>query len=305
MNSESNKLDKNLKDFFKIIFLFSLVVIVYIFKGDISYFITEKIVYKNNTQILSYNEYFQQYDYAFVQNTDITKVGNYQELINIIYTIINSGDNKYTFYCNYENCKNDVKTIISDGNDVITDINNFVHPYNSFATINIDLTASGRVTITINKVYDKEMIEYVNGYIDKFISENINNSMSTKDKIKAFHDHIINNTIYDEAHKDRSSDAYELLSTGKSICGGYSDAMAIYLTRIGVQNYKIVSDKHVWNLVNINGEWLHLDVTWDDPVASDGNQYLLDTFFLVDTKKLLELDTVEHTFNKEVFKEAN
>ena len=149
------------------------------------------------------------------------------------------------------------------------------------------------------------MIEYVNGYIDKFISENINDKMSNKDKIKLFHDHIINNTIYDDQNKERSSDAYELLSTGKAICGGYTDAMSIYLTKIGIQNYKITSSSHVWNLLNLDGKWLHLDVTWDDPVASDGNQYLLDNFFLIDTKKLLELDTVEHTFNKEVFKEAN
>ena len=304
MESQSNKKNKNIRDFFIIIFMFSLVVIVYIFKGDITYFITEKIVYKNSNQVLSYNEYFQQNDYGFVQNTDVTKASNYQDLINLIYTTLNSGDNSYTFYCNYEKCKDDVKTIISDNSDVITDINNFVHPYNSFSTINIDLTASGKITITVNKVYNDEMIQYINGYLDKFIQNNVNDSMSIKDKIKLFHDHIINNTIYDEAHKDRSSDAYELLSTGKAICGGYSDVMAIYLTRIGVQNYKIVSDKHVWNLVNINGEWLHLDATWDDPVASDGNQYLLDTFFLVNTNKLLELDTVEHTFNKEVFKEA-
>ena len=305
MDSQANKLNKSMKDFFKILFMLALVIFVYIFRNDISYFITEKIVYKDSHKVLSYNEYFQQYDYSFVQNTDITKASNYQELINLIYTIINSGDETYTFYCNYQNCKDDVKTIISENSDVITDINNFVHPYNSFSSINIDLSASGKVIVTVNKVYSNEMIQYVNGYIDKFINENINNSMSTKEKIKVFHDHIINNTIYDEAHKERSSDAYELLSTGKAICGGYSDAMAIYLTRIGVQNYKIVSAKHVWNLVNINGKWLHLDATWDDPVASDGNQYLLDTFFLIDTNKLLELDTVEHTFNKEVFKEAN
>ena len=47
MESQSNKSNKNIKDFFKILFMFSLVIIVYIFKGDISYFITEKIVYKN------------------------------------------------------------------------------------------------------------------------------------------------------------------------------------------------------------------------------------------------------------------
>ena len=305
MESQSNKLNKNIKDLFKILFLFSLVIIVYIFKNDISFFITEKIVYKESNKVLSYNEYYQDYDYAYVQNIDSNQANNYQELVNIIYTTINSGDSSFTLYCNYDNCKNDVKTIISSGNDTITNINNFVHPYNSFANINIDLTMSGKVTISINKLYNSEMIEYINNYIDKFIKENITNSMSTNDKIKVFHDHIINNTVYDDANKERSSDAYELLSTGKSICGGYSDTMSIYLTRLGIQNYKISSDNHVWNLVKVDGQWLHLDSTWDDPVASDGNQYLLHNFFLIDTKTLLELDTVEHTFDRNVYKEAN
>ena len=304
MDSQSNKLNKNLKDFFKIVFMLSLVIIVYIFKNDISFFITEKIVYKDSNKVLSYNEYYQKYDYQYVQNTDSNKANNFQELINILYTTINSGDSSFTFYCNYEKCKEDVKSIISTGNDAITNINNFVHPYNSFANINIDLTMSGKVTVTINKVYDENMIAYINNYIDDFIKKNINNNMSTSDKIKVFHDHIINNTVYDEANKEKSSDAYELLSTGKSICGGYSDTMSIYLTRLGIQNYKVSSDNHVWNLIKVDGKWLHLDSTWDDPVASDGNQYLLHNFFLIDTKTLLDLDTVEHSFDKNVYKEA-
>ena len=304
MDSQSNKLNKNLKDFFKIVFMLSLVIIVYIFKNDISFFITEKIVYKDSNKVLSYNEYYQKYDYQYVQNTDSNKANNFQELINILYTTINSGDSSFTFYCNYEKCKEDVKSIISTGNDAITNINNFVHPYNSFANINIDLTMSGKVTVTINKVYDENMIAYINNYIDDFIKKNINNNMSTSDKIKVFHDHIINNTVYDEANKEKYSDAYELLSTGKSICGGYSDTMSIYLTRLGIQNYKVSSDNHVWNLIKVDGKWLHLDSTWDDPVASDGNQYLLHNFFLIDTKTLLDLDTVEHSFDKNVYKEA-
>ena len=304
MSSRSNELNKNLKDLFKIVFMFSLVLIVYIFKEDISYFITEKFVYKSSNKVLSYNEYYQEYDYAYVQNIDSNKANNYQELVNIIYTTINSGDDYYTFYCNYEKCKDDVKTIISSGNDTITNINNFVHPYNSFENINIDLTMLGKITISTEKLYNSDMIEYVNNYIDDFIKNNIKDSMSTKDKIKAFHDHVVNNTIYDDSNKERASDAYELLSTGKSICGGYSDTMSIYLSKIGVQNYKISSDNHVWNLVNLDGKWYHLDMTWDDPVASDGNQYLLHNFFLIDTNTLLSLDTVEHSFDKEVYKEA-
>ena len=131
MDSKSNIINKNIKDFLKIIFMLLIVLIVYIFRKDITYFIMEKIVYKSSNQVLSYNEYYQDYNYEFVQNIDTNKVKNYQELLNVIYTTINSGDDAYTFFCDYKECKDDVKKIISDGNDTITDINNFVHPYNS------------------------------------------------------------------------------------------------------------------------------------------------------------------------------
>ena len=50
--------------------------------------------------------------------------------------------------------------------------------------------------------------------------------------------------------------------------------MELFLEKMNVKSYKISGEKHVWNAVEINGVWKHLDLTWDDPVASDGNDYL-------------------------------
>ena len=67
-------------------------------------------------------------------------------------------------------------------------------------------------------------------------------------------------------------------------------------------NYKISNDSHIWNLVYVNGKWLHIDVTWDDPI-SDTNQNR-DTYFLIDTKTLGNLDDKTHNFDKSIYKEA-
>ena len=128
--------------------------------------------------------------------------------------------------------------------------------------------------------------------------------MSNYDKIKTFHDHIVNSTIYDENNSFESYTAYNLITSGLSICGGYSDIMSIYLNTLGIKNYKITSENHVWNLVNLDGVWYHLDMTWDDPVASDGKQYLLHNYLLISTSKLHELDIVEHNFDSNVYFEA-
>ena len=221
----------------------------------------------------------------------------------MFYTILNGGDNSYSFYCDYDGCLDDVNILISK-NETISNINNFVHPFNSFSTINIDVSNNGKITVKNKKAYSDDEIEFIKLYIDTFINSNINDNMSNYDKIKLFHDYIINNTMYDKDNVEESHTAYDLIKTGLSICGGYSDIMSIYLNTLGFQNYKITSENHVWNLVNLDGIWYHLDMTWDDPVASDGNQYLIHNFFLISTDQLHKLDSVEHNFDPNVYSEA-
>ena len=76
--------------------------------------------------------------------------------------------------------------------------------------------------------------------------------------------------------------------------------MAIILDEFNIPNFKVSSADHVWNVVYINNKWLHVDTTWDD---DEVNRYNRNNFFLIDTNKLYELDTSEHTFNKEYYKE--
>jgi len=293
-----------MKDLLKISFFILILGLTFIFRNDIASFVTDQIMYKGSNNVLTYNEYYLENDYLYVKNTDISKVTNYQEILDVFYTIMNSGDDCFSFYCDYDNCINDVKAIINN-NSIISNINNFVHPYNSFDTINIDVNNNNKITVTINKLYKDDEITYINNYITNFINTYINLSMNNYDKIKVFHDYVINNNKYDENNTLDSYTAYNLLTTKISICGGYSDIMSIYLHKLGIKNYKINSENHIWNLVNLDGTWLHLDATWNDPIANDGNQYLIHNFFMIPTQKLLELDKVEHNFDRNVYLEAN
>lgn len=290
-----------MKDLIKIVFLFALVLLVYAFRDNIIFAIYDHFVYKN--EVLSYNEYYSSNNYIYFQNTDANDATSKKELLNILYTVINSGDDLYSFYCKYDGCIDDVKAILADS-DFLPLINNFVHPYNSFETININITAYDRVTLAIKKVYSESEIEALNNYIDSFINSYTNDTMSEYDKIKVFHDYIINNYSYDENKGFKSYSAYTLITKGKAICGGYSDLIAIYLNKIGIKNYKISSTSHIWNFVYLNGKWYHLDATWDDPVASDGKPHLLHNFFMIDTNELHKLDDKEHNYDVNIYKEA-
>ena len=150
-----------MKDLFKISFLFVLLIVIYVYRVNIATFITDEIIYRGSNKVLTYNEYYIENDYLYVQNTDSNSATNYQEILNVLYTIINSGDDSFSFECNYDECINDIKKITAD-NDIVSNINNFVHPYNSFDSININITANGIITVKTKKVYDEEQIEFIN-----------------------------------------------------------------------------------------------------------------------------------------------
>lgn len=283
------------------------------FRNDIANYILRKTNPIKKSLVITNNSYYSNNNLSFVQITNDFDVKNRQDILNVFYTILNSGMNSYEFTCNenYKSCLNDVENIIND-NINLASINNLVHPYNSYENISVNISNYGKVDVEIKKVYNESEIVTINDYVKDFINNNISNEMSDYDKIKLFHDYIINNTSFDleTAHNDtrnqtKSHTAYGLITNHKAICGGYSDIMSIYLYLLNIPNYRISTNDHVWNLVFINNKWYHLDLTWDDPVTSDGTERLLYDYFLIDNNKLFELDNEQHNFNKNIYLEAN
>lgn len=289
-----------------------IIIMVIICRNDITNYITNNIIKQETKEELKFNEYSKKKNYEYVQTTSDLTVKKKDEIKNIFYTILDSGINSFSFYCDndYKNCNNDIKEFFND-KDVLSNINNFVHPYNSFKNIRISVTNYGKITLDISHIYNQDEITVINDQIDKFIKENINDEMNNNDKIKIFHDYIVNNTKFDteiENSTDRlnssSYTAYGLLINHLAICGGYTDTMAIYLNKLNIPNYRISTTEHVWNLVNLDNSWLNLDVTWDDPVTSDGSDMLMYDYYLISTSDMLNKDTTQHNFNQDVYIEA-
>ena len=55
---------------------------------------------------------------------------------------------------------------------------------------------------------------------------------------------------------------------------------------LGVECYYVSSElmNHGWNIIKINGEYYHVDVTWDDPVLDNFGMVNHDYFLLSDNK---------------------
>lgn len=271
-----------------------------------TYFVKEE----KEVTLTASNDYTRDYDFNYVKRTDDFTPNNYQDLLNIYYTVLNSGEEEFSFYCTdeYSECINDVDSL-ANNQKVLSTINNFVHPFNSFRHLETSYDDYGKVTLKIEHIYSNNDIKLINAKVEEIEKEIWNSSMSNEDKIKEAHNYIINNSKYDKDRSDnnivkyKSDTAYGSLLEGYSLCGGYTDAMELFLEDMGIKSYKISSENHVWNAVNLNNAWYHLDLTWDDPITTDGSDILEYNFFLITTSELSELEGEQHNYDKNVYSE--
>lgn len=309
-----------MKKLLKLLFIFVVITTII---GGISYYIEKNykdeiyIYYRENILKvkenikINKNEYFKNKDYKYVQNTSDFVAKDKKHLLNIFYTVINSGQTKFTFYCddNYKDCTKDIVELVNN-EETLSNINNFVHPYNSFKKVSTTYDKYGEINLKIEKVYTQEDIELINNKVNEIVNKEIKSNMKDKEKIETIHNYIINHGRYAtdsirEKNKDKEyNKANDILIDGYGLCSSYADAMAIFLYKFGIDNYKIASSEHIWNLVNINNKWLHLDLTWDDPITSNNKDKLEKLFLLIDNKELKKLNVKKHDYNKEIYIEA-
>ena len=309
-----------MKKFFSLIFVLLIIascILFYKYHQEIITYAVRLFTSNDKIKAPTNNDYHQDYDFELVKDVDNFSPQNKNDILNIIYTVLNSGTDEFSFYCEneYKNCIDDINDLSNDKFS-LSIINNLVSPYNSYSKLYITTNDLGKVTITMDKLYTEEDIKNLNNKLDEIEKEIIKENMSNKDKIKSMHDYIINHSVYDSERanniksgndanpKHQSHKANGPLLEGISLCSGYSDAMKIYLDRLNLPNYKISNNDHIWNFVYLDGKWLHLDLTWDDPVTATNQNLLLHKFFLISTNDLLKLDPSGHTFNEKYYPEA-
>ncbi len=272
-----------------------------LFRVDIQKFVLEYIIFPSQYETITYNEYTLDYKTVY-ENYEHYKVENKQELINLIFTILNSGVLESSFICSYDQCIDDLNSYIQD--EQRHNLNNFIHPFNAYESIEIEINNLNKVTIIPKKLYSVEDIVQSEALIKQISDEIITEDMTTNDKIKTFHDYIINMTKYDSESLDNvnkelntpSNKATGPLLHGKALCGGYTDTMSIFLNQLNIENHKLSSENHVWNYVLLDGNWYHLDLTWDDPVNNLNTDLLIHEFFLITDEQLKSLNTGNHDY---------
>lgn len=167
--------------------------------------------------------------------------------------------------------------------------------------------SSGKVTEIIPQYkYTAEqtvqMRQDLENVTDNILSQ-LTDEMTQTDKVRYFHDYIIGHCEYDREVIGSTSEqieyimensdydnAYGVLVKGTGVCEGYARTFRYLCERTGIDCELIsgIADnvQHMWNMVNIDGSWYHIDLTWDDPIVNndpeDCNNIRYDYFNLND-----------------------
>lgn len=297
-----------MKKIISILFIIGLIFIVLNIKFIYTY-IDINFLNKNYfNRTTNKNNYVLNINQNFVSNTTKKIIENRQDLLNLVYTSLNYHWNEFSFYCSdeYPECFKELNNLAKE-NGEISLVNDLVHPYNKYNEMQIDKNNLGRITISYKYVYSNEMQNYINQQIKKIINDNnlISDTLSIENKIKIAHDALINYSNYSTDNKEDKT-AYGFFKNHKGNCRGYTEAMSILLYELNIKTVPISNGHHVWNLILLDNNWYHTDVTWDDPTSTDGKDYLIYDFFMIDSDRLevIDKDNV-HIYDKDFYNKSN
>ena len=132
---------------------------------------------------------------------------------------------------------------------------------------------------------------------------------NAKDTARAIHDYIVNTITYDptvmaysgitqakldevQSAKESAEATYNFdnnitLASKYGVCHNYALLINEMYLRSGIPCFYVAGETsgsyglegHAWNMVYVNGEWLFVDSTWDDPVSK--KPQLSHSYFLV------------------------
>ena len=132
-------------------------------------------------------------------------------------------------------------------------------------------------------VYNRVLYEQA---VAEVLDATIFEGMTPVQMALSVHDYLIAHCAYDETLERNTG--YDLLVNGSTVCAGYAFAYMDLMNRLGIPCLYVSSEEmeHAWNLINIDGSWYHVNLTWDDPTPNtDGT--VLHTYFLLTDEEML------------------
>lgn len=180
------------------------------------------------------------------------------------------------------------------------------HPeynYNLMIWKSSDGTCGYRPSKKLSASEIKSKMKEADTKADAIIGKIMKKGMTNKQKLKAIHDFLVKNCVYDEGVSKSAYDdaytAYGCLVKQEAVCQGYAAAFNLLASKAGIRSIAVAGDagggSHAWNYVKNGSTYCYIDSTWDDPVPDGGAWAKVSRKFFYLTQKQLEKT---HTWDK-------
>ena len=126
---------------------------------------------------------------------------------------------------------------------------------------------------------EAEVYHFLEDILDETQAEN----KERYEAVKVLHDYLVHNVKYDKNYLDISHTPEGVMRNGLAVCDGYTRTMRLLLSMLEIENDIATGyagrESHAWNQVKMEDGWYHVDVTWDDPIMSGGEDTIQYVYF--------------------------
>lgn len=160
------------------------------------------------------------------------------------------------------------------------------------------------VTFTFNMDADDipaaraAMEKKMTGFLD-----GLSGNMSEFERERRLHDRLVRFVEYSEAENPPASvyTLYGALVKGSAVCEGYARAFQYLMYQAGIRCMITIGNSrgvpHAWNIVIIDGQPYHMDVTWNDQGKdTQGKDVILYFYFNITTAQIRQDHTITYDF---------
>lgn len=215
-------------------------------------------------------------------------VTNAKEMADAMYSYYSSFSPTYEIQ--YKGSTERIEKIVEEAYDSAIKRDDYVYGHISKHSIRFEY---GRKTAKIfgeqSYLMTPEQAAYVEMNAQEIVATIEKDAKTDVEKVRAVNDYIVANTAYTEQTESSPHSAYTVLAEHGGVCQGYALLAHTLLQKLGFETQYIVGyvgkEGHAWNLVKLDGQWYHLDTTWNDPVP-DRSGAIRYQYFLVDDRTM-------------------
>ena len=119
------------------------------------------------------------------------------------------------------------------------------------------------------------MLQEIDAEVDNIVAR-IGSGWSDLEKVLWVNDYICDTYQYDYEYVNDPvnvrDDLYSMVHYKSGTCQGYTKLFKAVMDKLGIECSFSSSSQisHVWNIVKVDGNWYHIDVTWNDNLSTRG-----------------------------------